>query len=286
MGSWLILTLIVWFLFPHVTLQKNNKPTKNLLHSFESERNLIHATEIFSRFFNKILGATHFSWHCLLWFSILSLICGGIIALLRISFHPTDISYINLLEYVDYLETLFFFVMTMIVFNFLPGFLALLKTRLILQKLKNNPRNYNHWFLLDFEITLVLAIFPWLIGISIEAFFRSYYLRFEELSDYLFNTLLPLNSSLAIAFYATFFSWGWLWLFIFSSKIIHFINTVKLRKPSESPFPTQNIDYTACSMSNVVNQLLRKEQQDYLSVRLVSIIIITLLYLITYLAIG
>lgn len=260
LGSWLTLTLMVWFLFPHVSPEKTNKPT---LHRFEPKRSLTHATETFSRCFNKTLGPTHFSWYCLLSSINLSLIAGTSIALLRISIYPTDIHYINFSEYVDYLETFFVFFMTMLVFNFLPSFLSLLKTRFILQKIKNNPISYKHWFLFDFEITFALAILPWLLGVFIEAFFRSKYLRFDKLSDYFFNSLLPLDSPLAIAFYATFFSWAWLWLFIFSNRIIPLIKTFTVK-----------------------NKILEKEQKVVLSIRLVSIIIITLLYLIALLIIG
>ncbi len=269
-GSWFFVTGLIWKLFERVekaATDEFKELTTSWIHNFKPENNLKQLTEMFGNSFDSVFDKKHFTWNCFLKSSIASFLCVIIVFLIWICLRP-DEAY-NFFHLNDFSSIFIIFFTFIIIFNFLPDYLSLLQTRLIIDKMKNNSKNHMAWLFADLVLTFLIAISMWLLILLLLPLVSEYERPpFSELLlDLLINQIFLLSAgergsfSAGVPFYSTFFTSLWLWLYLLSVIISQITNSI------DSSF-------------NLVKKYLIKKDQPFISLGAISILLITFLYVL------
>lgn len=261
-GVWATLISGIWVLFyamENTTPPESKKTVSEWLKSLigmSISETLIETPRLFNKAFDRIFGYKHLSIQCFLKSSMASLIV-VIVMLISWSFlYPTSLM-ATIIDEPDFIVT-FFLLVTFL--NFIPDYISLFQTRLILKYIEHaGIRWLSVLLVLDLIITglifaLGLGIFIILAGVNVDIYL-------SILSDMIQFRSLGNRPPVGILFYSTFFTSVWLYLFLAASISVKFLHSMG-------------------RIGNWIITIIEVEKKPFQSMGLIIILLTTLAFII------
>lgn len=217
---------------------------------------LVESPRLFNKAFDRIFGYKHLSNQCFLKSSLASLIV-VIVMLISWSFlYPTSL----MATIIDEPKFFVVFFILVTILNFIPDYVSLFQTRLILNYIEHaGIRWLSVLLVLDLIITGLIFAFGLVIFIILTR--GSVDLYFSLLSDMIQFRCLGNRPPLGILFYSTFFTSVWLYLFLAASISVKFLHSMG-------------------RIGNWIMTIIEVEKKPFQSMGLIIIILTTLAFLI------
>ena len=267
-GFWFLVTGLIWKLFERcekAATDEARKIASNWMLKYKPGENISRLSDIFCNIFDDVFGKKHLSWKCFIRSCIASTISVFVVLLIWIGLRPNEAGNIDLSSSLTCICT------WILILNLVPDYLSLLQTRLIVAKIKTQPKNNAIWLLIDLILTSIIAISVWLILFLVRSFFV-YSLTDDSVGNFdelwaTFEMILPLENddspdvpSPGVVFYSTFFTSVWLWLYMISGMLTQLSNSVN-------------------NVFGFINRFFFRDDQPFISLGAISIVLITCLYL-------
>ncbi len=188
----------------------------------------------FAGIFDGVFGKRHISFRCF-WRSCIASISSVVIVLLVVKGVRSDLGYRDLYP-------LAFLPFLIIILNFIPDYISLLETRLLIRWLSKKYSTFRIFISLVFDFlitTIIWAIWFFSLGtFYLCLYFKEPNMLFVSFFAGLFFRLLPFlfyNPYVAYKpehiivlalFYSTFFTSVWVWLYVFSGLVVKALNRI------------------------------------------------------------
>ncbi|MCZ6837453.1 MAG: hypothetical protein O7G85_16885 [Planctomycetota bacterium] len=268
-SSWFFLTGGIWKLFERVEKAASAEAkqlTSNWLCSVDL-RGISHWPASFCAAFDAVFGNRHLSVKCFRMSSIASILAVVIITFVWGAIRPEEFE--RLLRTSSRFENVYMILFLSLVLNVLPDYLSLLETRFVLRWLPDSPSLRIQMALVGFDIvcTALIGIAAWLLFDLFTNYSREYG-TFEYLALFIFPMKSDLQgfSSPGIWFYSTFFTSIWIWLYILAGFMAYLGRKMGF-------------------VVDVTRRLLDVKNKPFITLGMLSIVIITACYCLAFLGI-